>query len=329
MKDIIEQKRALAKAEAQGLQGASKEDVRLFVGGVMETIKNHAPNLDTSRLSISFFNTIYKTKEILNCDISTVIGAIYQSVVNNLDPSNGECYFIPRKVRTAQGYVPALNFEIGYQGYLKIYEGLGYIIDVQLVNKADDVRQEPLYTQSGWKFEYVPKEAFPTRDTILYAFATAIYPNGEKKSILVSIDEIEKMRMKSPNQNGKPSGVWLEWYGEMAKKSAVRRLRKWIGAKTILPDNEGIIRASEVGIEIDNELDDYTEINEQKEWEMTKDLAIALYKSYVEKKVKESPEMDIETIKSDYLQEIELLTGSNVVKNLTEEQYNKLIRSFQ
>lgn len=347
--ELIEQKKrsskALQNAETKGIQNFSQEQLRDFVSGIGGIINTHAPELNINSTKIAFLNALYRNPKIRDCEISTVIGAFFQCALYGLDPNDGECYFIPRKINigtyTAPIYIQALNYETGYQGYIKIYEELGYILDAQIVCKTDHIVKDATYTQNGWELEYTPLEPNPSPENIKYVFVTAIYPNGVKKSFTVPIDEIEKMRKVSPSQSTgdwknkvvseKPIGVWGEWYGEMAKKSAIRRLRKFIG-KSITKNgyglvDDGILNAQQFNIDVETPkgLIEHKEEIPELIWEMDREKGEDLWYKFIEQDKIDNPERTKEERKEAYLMEIEMTAGHREIKDLTEEQYNKLM----
>lgn len=342
---IIEKKRTLRRAEDKGIKNFSSNQLRDFVASIGNIINEHAPELNINATKIAFLNALYRNPKIKECEISTVIGAFFQCALYGLDPNDGECYFIPRSMNIGTyndpDWIQALNYETGYQGYIKIYEELGYILDAQIVCKTDDIVKDATYTQNGWELEYTPLESNPRPENIKYVFVTAIYPNGVKKSFTVPISEIEKMRKVSPSQaikNGKtkeisekPIGVWNEWYGEMAKKSAIRRLRKFIG-KSIVKNgyglvDEGVLNAQQFNIDVETPkgLIEHKEEIPELEWKMTREMGEELYYKFIEVDKIDNPERTNEERKEAYLTEIEMTAGHREVKDLTEEQYNKLM----
>lgn len=346
--EVLEQKKTLRRAEDKGIKNFSSNQLRDFVGGIASIITQHAPELNINPTKIAFLNALYKNPKIKECEISTVIGAFFQCALYGLDPNDGECYFIPRGVKTGNKlsngkdeYIQALNYETGYQGYIKIYEELGYVLDAQIVCKTDDIVKDATYTQNGWELEYTPLEPNPRPENIKYVFVTAIYPNGIKKSFTVSIEEIEKMRKVSPSQmtgtypnktvSQKPLGVWNEWYGEMAKKSAIRRLRKFIG-KSIVKNgyglvDEGILNAQQFNIDVETPkaLIEHKDEIPELEWKMTRELWGELQYKFMEADKIDNPNRTKEERIESFLVEVELIAGHREGKDLTEEQYNKLM----
>lgn len=59
--------------------------------------------------------------------------------------------------------------------------------------------------------------------SIVYFYAVAEYPNGYKDFVVLAKREVDKIRNASRAKN---AGPWVDWYEEMGKKTAIRRLFK-------------------------------------------------------------------------------------------------------
>jgi recombination protein RecT len=79
--------------------------------------------------------------------------------------------------------------------------------------------------ENGRHLRHVPNLSAPGRGTqksALYAYSIAKV-SGEVDHEVMNKEEIEKVRSKSKSPNGT---TWSEWWGEMAKKTVVRRFSK-------------------------------------------------------------------------------------------------------
>lgn len=62
---------------------------------------------------------------------------------------------------------------------------------------------------------------------IVGAYAAAKLKDGTVEMEPMTLEQIEKRRKASPNQKGdQPTGIWRDWYDEMARKTVVRALCK-------------------------------------------------------------------------------------------------------
>jgi len=98
------------------------------------------------------------------------------------------------------------------------------------------------------KFEYVlgdeeriihePYLGAGDKGGIIAAYCIAHLKNGDVIREVMTFEEIEKIRRKSKSgdKEGKPIGIWAEWYEEMARKTVFRRAAKWLPQSAELID---------------------------------------------------------------------------------------------
>jgi len=71
------------------------------------------------------------------------------------------------------------------------------------------------------------------RGKAIGAYATAVLKDGSRLLEVMSLEEIEKVRAVS---RAKGNGPWVSWWGEMARKTVMRRLSKRLPMSTDLVD---------------------------------------------------------------------------------------------
>jgi len=81
--------------------------------------------------------------------------------------------------------------------------------------------------------EHVPPALSQPRGKPIGAYATAVLKGGEQMLEVMSFEEIEKVRAVS--RSGK-NGPWAQWWGEMARKTVMRRLSKRLPMSTDLEE---------------------------------------------------------------------------------------------
>jgi recombination protein RecT len=156
------------------------------------------------------------TPELANCDPASVLASVIQATSLGLDlhPSSGEAHLVP--------YGGVCTFQAGYQGLCKLARNAGtrYIAG-RLVYEADE-----------FAWEFCPELAMHhvpcltgNQGKLLGAYAVARTETNELVGEWMTVAEIEYIRSKSKTKNG---FGWKDYYGEMAKKTPVRRLCKWL-----------------------------------------------------------------------------------------------------
>lgn len=153
-----------------------------------------------------------------NCEAKTVVRSLLKAAFLGLDFFNGECYAIP--------YGTKVQFQTDYKGEIKLAKmySSNPIKDIyaKVVRDGDEFVEEIVNGQQTVSFK--PK-AFNDGE-IIGAFAVCLYRDGSMIYDTMSKAEIDHTRnVFSKAANSK---AWKESYGEMAKKTVLRRLCKLI-----------------------------------------------------------------------------------------------------
>jgi len=152
------------------------------------------------------------------CDPRTVVRTLLKAAFLGLDFFNNECYAIP--------YGTSVSFQTDYKGEIKLAKRYSSnpIQDIyaKVVRDGDEFAEN---IENGKQtVSFTPK---PFNDgEIIGAFAVCLYKDGGMIYDTMSKAEIEHTRnVFSKASNSK---AWKESYGEMAKKTVLRRLCKLI-----------------------------------------------------------------------------------------------------
>lgn len=155
---------------------------------------------------------------LANCTPMSLVEAVRESASLGLEPTGllGEAWILP--------YGRTARLQVGYRGYLKLIRNSGQVagVDCQLVyvNDAFDVA---LGTASA----IVHKPLLEgDRGGYRGAYAWARLKTGELIIEWMTVNDIEQVRAASPAVKANRSSPWDDWWGEMARKSVVRRLIK-------------------------------------------------------------------------------------------------------
>lgn len=152
------------------------------------------------------------------CEPSTVVRTLLKGAFLGLDFFNGECYAI--------AYGGNVQFQTDYKGEIKLCKRYSSnpIKDIyaKVVREGDEFLEEIVNGNQSVSFK--PK-AFNNGE-IIGAFAVCLYKDGGMIYDTMSKDEIEHTRKTFSKQaDGK---AWKNSYGEMCKKTVLRRLCKLI-----------------------------------------------------------------------------------------------------
>ena len=178
------------------------------------------------------------TREIGKCDPVSIARTMIKGAFLDLDFFMKECYAIP--------YGNALNFQTDWKGEIKVIKK--YSIEKIRIIYPDIVREgdqfEARVTNGEKTVNHIP-DSFSDGD-IKGAYAVVVYGNGSVDYELMSKKEIEDIRKDfSKAVNSK---AWKSAFGEMCKKTVLRRLRKRI---PITLENAEQAKALEEGGDLD------------------------------------------------------------------------------
>ena len=201
---------------------------------------------------------------------SQIKAGLLRGAYLGLDALNQEMYLIP--------YGAMLQFMTGYKGMIKM--AMKYSQRPIATIYAKELHEGDRYEESIEDGSIKPKPVmnFENRDKpIIGVFAVCKFRDGEVLTEVMTKKEIEKCKAQSKSKN---SSAWNQFWGEMAKKTVIRRL-----CKPIPIDMDARSRAEfETGTEI--ETDSY-EISKKEVEEQTASVPFV-----VQDDIPEIPEME-------------------------------------
>ena len=166
---------------------------------------------------------------------ATTISKI-ESVLNvaqtglTLNPVMKMAYLVPRSVKNDQGqYEVRCILEPSYQGIIKLITDSGSVntIYAHCVYEGDDFD-----VTLGTTTNIIHKPRFKSKE-IISAYAVANLPDGRMQVDIMSIQDLHEIRSTSEAyksfEKGKTrSCIWVDYEGEMCKKTVVKRLCKYL-----------------------------------------------------------------------------------------------------
>ena len=171
--------------------------------------------LTAERLTKIALVAIGKTPQLLACEPLSVLRAVMDAASLGLEAGGplGHAYLVP--------YGKQCNMITGYRGFIDLARRSGNFSSVAayLVHENDEfdctLGDTPkLHHKPLWR---------GNRGSIMLAYSVANYVDGGKHVDMMGANEIEDIRQGSPMRNGIP---WSKHWGEMAKKTVIRRSAK-------------------------------------------------------------------------------------------------------
>lgn len=207
------------------------------VGGAIEkmapqfkaALPSHIPVKRFQRVALMAIQT---DPELLKADRASLYQSCLRAAQDGLLPDKREAALVVYRTNVAKrGEAPRWENRVQYMpmvaGILKKVRNSGEIasITAQIVCKNDHFKYNPASDpvpdhQPDW---------FGDRGEIVGVYAVAKLKDGTHVVEVMSKREIEKVRESSRAKDG---GPWTKWYEEMARKTVIRRLSKYLPQST-------------------------------------------------------------------------------------------------
>jgi recombination protein RecT len=244
------------KAAVGGTVATKKERPNTIAGLLTDpTIKQQMAlalpkHMTADRLARIALTEVRKTPALGRCDQASFLGAVMQCAQLGLEPGGalGHAYLLPFENRKKG--ITEVQFIVGYRGMIDLARRSGQILSLEAraVYAADrfhvvlglnpDLQHEP-----AWDVE--------DRGPLRFVYSVAKLKDGGTQFEVMSRMEIEKVRAKSKAGS---AGPWVDHFEEMAKKTVIRRLFKYLPVSIEMARAVGLDEQAEVGIPQDNPL---------------------------------------------------------------------------
>lgn len=219
-------------------QLAVLNNVKALITQSKDAIASRLPkHLTADRIMKVALTSINKTPKLLECTRESLMLSIMQAAELGLEPGGalGEGYLVP--------YGNQCQFIPGYRGLIALARRSGQIISLEahVVHEKDEFScalglDPSLEHKPAWE------EADPGQ--LRFVYAVAKLKDGGTQFEVMSRTQVERIRERS--KAGK-SGPWVTDYEEMARKTVVRRLFKYLPVSVEMANALEIQAASESG----------------------------------------------------------------------------------
>jgi recombination protein RecT len=201
-------------------------------------------HLTADRMARIVLTELRRVPKLLDCEPASLMGAVMQCAQIGLEPGNGlgHAYLIP--------FGREVQLIIGYRGFLDLARRSGQIVSISARAVYAGDRFEYAYgLNEKLVHEPAPNRAKDAELTFVYAVASL--KDGGHQFEVMSRADVEKVRAKSKSGG---SGPWKDHYEEMAKKTAIRRLFKYLPVSVELQRAVMADEYQEAGVSQDNAL---------------------------------------------------------------------------
>jgi len=206
----------------QGMMLANQKSVagllKQMEGEIARCLPKH---LTTERMTRIALTELRKTPKLQECEPMSFIAAIMQASQLGLEPGVlGSCYLIPFNNK-AKGIVEC-TFMPGYRGFLDLARRSGQI--QSLVSRAV-FENDTFEYEFGLTEKLTHKPSMDEPGQLVAVYAVAILKDGGHQFEVMSRKQVDVIRNGSQSKN---NGPWVTHYEEMAKKTVLRKLFKWL-----------------------------------------------------------------------------------------------------
>jgi recombination protein RecT len=182
------------------------------------------PGLDVDRFTRTALMAVQQNPDLQNHDQKSLYLSIMQCAKDGLLPDGREAALIlfnDKKAGTKKvQYIPMIG------GLRKIAAEHGVALASYIVREKDTFDYQLGFEPS---IRHQPPKLGDERGEIIGVYAAAIDSLGQRYLEVLTVAEVQKVRNVS---RAKDRGPWVDWYDEMARKTAARRLFKQLA----LPD---------------------------------------------------------------------------------------------
>jgi recombination protein RecT len=187
-----------------------------FKSQVAKALPSH---LKPERFIRVALTTMMRTPKLAQCDQASFFNALLTLSQLGIEPDGRRAHLIPFENRKRN--VTECQLIIDYKGLAELAMRSGVVANLH----ADVVCENDEFEYDRGQLVRHKIDFRKPRGDVYAAYAICRFKDGTEKSEVMSRDDIEGIRKRSRAGNG---GPWVTDWNEMAKKSAFRRLSKWL-----------------------------------------------------------------------------------------------------
>lgn len=207
---------------------------------------------------------VRKVPALGQCNIESFMGAIMQCAQLGLEPGSalGHAYLLPFGNGKAKDGKSNCQLIIGYRGMIDLARRSGQIVSLtaRTVHENDTFKYEFGLEET---MHHVPADG--DRGKMTHVYAVAKLKGGGVQFDVMSRVDVDKVRSTS---KAGANGPWVTHFEEMAKKTVIRRLFKYLPVSIEIQQAVTLDERAEAGIDQDNAsvlTGDYSVIDDQQE----------------------------------------------------------------
>lgn len=205
-------------------------------------------HLTADRLMRIAMTEVRKVPALGKCNVQSFMGAIMQCAQLGIEPGAalGHAYLLPFGNGKASDGLANCQLIIGYRGMIDLARRSGQIVSLT----ARAVYSNDVFSYSyglDETMEHVP--ASGERGEFTHVYAVAKLKGGGIQFEVMSKADVLKVKSTSKAGN---NGPWVSHFDEMAKKTAIRRLFKYLPVSIEMTQAVVLDEKADAGIDQDN-----------------------------------------------------------------------------
>lgn len=208
-------------------------------------------HLTADRMSRVALTELRKNPKLGQCETKSFLASLMVCAQLGLEPGNalGHAYLIP--------YGTEAQLIIGYRGMLDIARRSGQIVSIS----ARTVHENDTFSyEFGLHEELKHVPASGERGNMTHVYAVARLKDGGIQFDVLSRLEVDKMKSQSKASR---NGPWVTHYDEMAKKTAIRRLFKYLPISVEMQRAVNVDEGADAGIKASDFIDgEFSEVED-------------------------------------------------------------------
>jgi recombination protein RecT len=171
-------------------------------------------NVTPERFARIAITALQASPQIVECENASIIRSLLQSAAMGLMPDGREAALVPYKGKAQ--LIPMIA------GYRKIAGDFGWTIYTAIAYEKDEFEYEQ---GLDVRFRHKPVRPGTPRGEAIAAYAVGKHQDGRRELEVLTVEEVEKVRAVS-HAGQKQDAPWVQWWEQMAEKTAGKRLFK-------------------------------------------------------------------------------------------------------
>lgn len=185
-------------------------------------------HLTPDRLVRVAMTAIQNTPKLLECDRTSLYAAIFTCAQLGLEPDGvlGQAYLVP--------FGSKVQFIPGYKGLISLARNSGDVVSISAHEVCERDHFKYMFGLEE-KLEHIPANG--DRGEITHFYAVAQFKGGGHHFDVMTREEVEAIRngssgyktaLRFAKSGQEPQTPWVQNFVEMGKKSAIRRIAKYL-----------------------------------------------------------------------------------------------------